>query len=142
MAQLTKRGFEREFKFKASKSGGKGGQHVNKVMTKIELVFNVPGSQILSDDEKVQVKEVLAHKLSAKGNLRIAVEAFRSQLKNKNISIERFYKLMERALKKPKIRKETAPTKKSVEKRYKAKHITGEKKQARKKVMPGSIEAE
>ena len=142
MAQLNKRGFENEFKFKASKSGGKGGQHVNKVMTKIELVFNVPDSQVLTDDEKVQVKKALAHKLSSRGNLRIAVEAFRSQLKNKNISIERFYRLMENALRKPKIRKATEPSKNSIEKRYKTKHITAEKKLIRKKISLTSLSAE
>ncbi|MDZ4847042.1 MAG: alternative ribosome rescue aminoacyl-tRNA hydrolase ArfB [Chitinophagales bacterium] len=136
MTLLTQRGFEREFKFKASKSSGKGGQHVNKVMTKIELVFNVPGSQVLTADEKILVQEKLASRLSSKGDLRIEAQTTRSQLKNKEISITRFYHLLEKALKKPKVRKATKPTKSSVQHRHKAKIRTSEIKQQRKKINP------
>jgi ribosome-associated protein len=135
---VSNRGLEKEFKFRSSRSSGKGGQHVNKVATKVELVFNVPGSKILDSDEKALIKEKLAHKLSSKGDLRIVTEMFRSQLKNKEISIERFYRLIDKALKKPKDRKPTEPTKDSVEKRYQAKRITAEKKKSRKKPAPES----
>lgn len=140
MTQLRKRGFEKEFKFKASKSSGKGGQHVNKVMTKIELTFNVLFSSILSEGEKTLLQQKLANKLSSAGNLRIEAQTSRSQHKNKEISIERFYNLLDKALKKPKIRKETTPSKDSVEKRFKAKQLTGEKKQMRKKISPRFLE--
>lgn len=142
MTQLAKRGLEREFKFKASKSGGKGGQHVNKVMTKAEITFNIPASHILSAEEKELLKEKLAHKLSSTGNLRIAAETYRSQLKNREVATQRLFNLLERCLKAQKPRKDTMPTKDSVEKRYREKRITGEKKHSRKKIFPGSFEAE
>ena len=134
MGALTKRGFEREFKFRTSRSSGKGGQHVNKVATKVELVFNVPQSKVLDLDEKILIKERLGHKLSSAGDLRIVADLSRSQLKNKKISIGRFYKIIEKALKRPKYRKPTEPTKTSIEKRYKAKHIVSDKKRSRKKI--------
>lgn len=134
MAGLKKRNFERELKFRTSRSGGKGGQHVNKVATKVELVFNVRNSNILDLDEKLLIKERLGHKISSEGNLRIVTELFRSQLKNKEASKERFYRMIEKALKRPKLRKPTEPTKASIERRYKKKHIRSEKKKGRKKV--------
>ncbi len=140
MAGLKKRNFEREFKFRTSRSGGKGGQHVNKVATKVELVFNVRNSNILDLDEKLLIKERLGHKLSSEGDLRIVTELFRSQLKNKEASKERFYRMIEKALKRPKLRKPTEPTKASIERRHKKKHITSEKKKGRKKVDLNSAE--
>ncbi len=134
MLNIANRGFEREFKFRASRSGGKGGQHVNKVSTKVELVFNIPKSKILDVDEKVLLKERWAHKLSSKGDLRIVTQLFRSQLKNKEISKERFYKMLEKALKKPKYRMPTAPGKAAIEKRFQSKRVISEKKQGRKKI--------
>ena len=113
---------------------------MNKVSTKVELVFNIPGSKILDVDEKVLLKERLGHKLSSKGDLRIVTDLFRSQLKNKNICIERFYKILEKALKRPKYRKPTEPSKASIDRRYKAKHIIGEKKLTRKKIDLNKIE--
>ncbi len=138
--KITERGFQKEFKFRTSRSGGKGGQHVNKVSTKVELVFNVQDSQVLTPDEKVLAKERLASKLSSEGDLRIVVEETRSQLKNKEISIERFYKLMEKTLKIPKYRKPTEPSKAAKVKRQKAKTIKSEKKQGRRKVDLGKVE--
>ena len=135
MNELKNRGFERELNFKASKSGGKGGQHVNKVMTKIELTFNVPASKILTEEEKSLLFLNLAGKLSSQGALRIAAETFRSQLQNKEAALERFYKLLEKSLKKRKPRTQTVPTKQSAEKRHKAKQIKGEKKKNRRKVI-------
>ena len=134
MSDLRGRKFEREFKFRASKSSGKGGQHVNKVMTKAELVFNVPNSKILTIDEKILVKERLAHKLSTRGDLRIVTQLFRSQLKNKTICIDRFYRIMEKTLTIPKRRVPTEPGKQAAEKRLKKKHLMGERKRQRSKV--------
>ncbi|HXH18205.1 MAG TPA: alternative ribosome rescue aminoacyl-tRNA hydrolase ArfB [Chitinophagales bacterium] len=134
MQRVTERGFDKEFKFRASRSSGKGGQHVNKVSTKVELVFNIPKSKVLDIDEKILLKERLRHKLSRTGDLRIVSEKFRSQFKNKKICIERFYRLMEKSLKRPQWRNPTEPTKASVEKRYKLKHSISEKKQNRKKI--------
>ena len=140
MSDLQERGFEREFRFRASRSSGKGGQHVNKVSTKVELVFNVLKSKILDMDEKFLLKERLANKLSSEGDLRIVSEMTRSQLKNKEIAMERFYKLLEKGLARAKYRAPTGPTRASVERRYKAKHLRGEKKQNRKRIDLGREE--
>ena len=134
IAQLKNREFEKEFKFRTSRSSGKGGQNVNKVETKVELVFNVPASKTLDDDEKILIQEKLEHKLSAKGDLRIVVETSRSQLKNKELSIGRFYEILEKALKRPKIRKPSAPSKSAIEQRKKTKRLSSEKKRFRKKI--------
>jgi len=139
-AAISKRGLEKELKFRTSRSGGKGGQHVNKVSTKVELIFNVRNSRILDLEEKLMIKERLGHKISSEGNLRIVAELYRSQLKNKEVSIERFYKMIAKALKRPKYRKPTEPTKASVDRRFRVKHIASEKKQRRKKVDVNRVE--
>lgn len=140
--KINERGFGREFRFRVSKSGGSGGQHVNKVMTKVELVFNIPDSQILTDEEKLRVSEKLASKISTSGDLRIEVQDTRSQHENKEISIKRFYEVMEKAMKKPKVRKATKPSKAAKENRQKAKKSASEKKQNRKKISPRSFREE
>lgn len=135
MTAITpRRRFDKEIRFRTSRSSGKGGQHVNKVATKVELIFNVSKSKILDDAEKALLKERLGHRLSAKGDLRIVTELFRSQLKNKLICTERFYKMIEKALQRPACRIPTEPSRASIERRYRAKHLLSQKKQARKKV--------
>ncbi len=138
MKTLKERKFEREFTFRSSLSSGRGGQHVNKVSTKVELIFNIPGSGILDDDEKALLNERLKSRLSSTGDLRIISEASRSNLKNKNDCIRKFYELMQKSLKRPKPRKPTKPSKAATEKRHKAKQIKSERKERRKKIDPRS----
>lgn len=135
---LRNRGFEQEFVFKTSKSQGPGGQHVNTTNTQVELRFNICQSEWLTHEEKESILQKLANKINSECELIVVSNSSRSQYKNKEESIEKFYELLKQALKKPKIRKKTKPTKSSQQKRLKKKKIRSEKKSIRK---PPSIDS-
>lgn len=126
--------FTVEFIFKASRSGGKGGQHANKVESRQSLFFNLWESKILNEEEKQLLAERWKNKLSKEEVLQIDVEESRSQARNKKIAIERFYELLEMGLKKQKKRKKSKPNKAAIRKRLKNKKQHSEKKKNRKKV--------
>lgn len=130
--KIQDRDFLNEFVFKASRSGGKGGQHVNKVSTKVELLFDVNNSLVLSNDEKKIVLKKLKNKIDKKGLLRVVSQSERSQIMNKKKSVNRFYVIIEKALKKKKLRKKTKPTQLSKVKRLSSKKIISDKKTLRK----------
>jgi ribosome-associated protein len=126
------RDFADEFIITASRSSGAGGQNVNKVSTKVELRFHVASSQLLTEQEKELILLKLAGKISLEGYLIIVSQTERSQLKNKEIAVQKFYTMIEKALT-PRIkRKPTKPTKASKEKRLESKRIHAEKKISRK----------
>lgn len=127
--------FSSEFSFQASRSSGAGGQNVNKVNSRIELRFSVYNSQILSDEQKAILLSKLASKLTDEGILIITSQVSRSQLENKEICIEKFYKLVEKALTPSKPRKATKPTTASKRKRLEQKKEVSEKKQLRRKPL-------
>jgi protein subunit release factor B len=87
---------ENELKFTASRSGGPGGQHVNKVSTRITLSFDVINSHALSDDQKQLILRRLATRINRQGILQIAGQEHRSQTSNRNAAIERFVELCEK----------------------------------------------
>ncbi|WP_222621665.1 alternative ribosome rescue aminoacyl-tRNA hydrolase ArfB [Pontibacter cellulosilyticus] len=126
--QLQERDFEKELQFQASRSGGAGGQNVNKVATKVELKFDVQNSELLSDEEKELVLSKLASRINNEGYLQVVCQTERSQLRNKELCVERFYELLRQALTKQKKRKATKPSRSSVKRR-----LEGKKKQAEKK---------
>jgi len=134
IANLINRDFSKEFKFSASRSGGPGGQNVNKVSSKIELRFNVSESIILTAEEKDIIIAKLATRINNDGELVIISQSERSQLANKEKVIEKFYTLISKALKPVKKRKSTKPTKASQEKRLDKKKNNSQKKAARKKL--------
>ncbi len=132
MSVIKNRDFSKEFVFATSRSGGPGGQHVNKVNTKVELRFSVPKSLLLSENEKQILFKKLAAKLSLEGELIITSQVERSQLGNKEKCIEKFYEILNKALKPDKKRIASRPTKASKERRLEKKKITSLKKGRRK----------
>jgi len=121
-----------ELVFKAVRSSGSGGQNVNKVSTKVELRFDVEHSEFLTGDEKARIFKKLKNRISNEGILIISSDTERTQLRNKKNAIAIFFDLFEQALKIPKKRKKTKPTRASKEKRLKEKKVQSEKKQLRK----------
>ena len=131
---IRDRDFQEEFVFQASRSGGPGGQNVNKVSSKVELRFNVTNSVLLSDDEKAIITHKLINKINKLGELVLVSQTDRSQLKNKEKVIEKFYILIVRALTPRKKRLETKPTKASVERRLESKRVQAKTKFNRKDI--------
>ncbi len=120
-----------EVTFKAARSGGKGGQNVNKVYTKVELYFNVYDSMYMSYEDKIALLNKLANRIDKNGVLKLTCETERSQFKNKQIVSEKFKTMLTEALKKPKNRIKTKPTAGSKEKRITSKKIDSKKKAVR-----------
>nr|WP_293303849.1 alternative ribosome rescue aminoacyl-tRNA hydrolase ArfB [Allomuricauda sp.] len=130
---MDKKEIHSELQFKAVRSSGAGGQHVNKVSTKVELAFDVAASQGLSAVEKERLLLKLKSRLTKDGVLQLHCDESRSQHKNRDLVVKRFFDLLKNALKVPKKRKPTKPTRSSVEKRLKSKKQAAEKKSQRKK---------
>ncbi len=122
-----------EMVFSTSRSSGPGGQNVNKVNTKVELRFNIDKSSLLSDDDKERIYQQLSNKINSRGELILVSEKFRSQLKNKQQAIEKFFLLIIKTLTPPKKRIPIKTTKASMEKRLESKKIQSDKKTSRKK---------
>ncbi|MES2733397.1 MAG: alternative ribosome rescue aminoacyl-tRNA hydrolase ArfB [Bacteroidota bacterium] len=131
---MDQRDFTKEFRFITSRSGGAGGQNVNKVSSKVELRFHVDSSELLTEEEKALVREKLANHITQEGILQIVSQEDRSQLLNKEKAVKKFYRLLKTAFAKPKPRKATKPSASSVQKRLTEKKKEGEKKVSRRTV--------
>jgi len=121
-----------EFIFKAIRSSGPGGQHVNKTSSKIVVSFHIYNSNGLEEDEKERLLKKLATKVSSDGFLKISCSETRSQHQNKVIVIDRLIKLLQLNLKKKTPRKKTKPSRSSIEKRIQTKKKNTFKKLNRK----------
>ncbi|WP_047246977.1 alternative ribosome rescue aminoacyl-tRNA hydrolase ArfB [Maribacter thermophilus] len=118
----------KELQFKAVRSSGPGGQHANKVSSKVELNFDLFNSKGLSDTEKKRISLKLGSKLTKEGLLLLQCDDARSQHKNKSLVIDRFFDLLDKALLVHKKRKPTKPSKSAIEKRLRSKKMSAVKK--------------
>ncbi|MGC1203366.1 MAG: alternative ribosome rescue aminoacyl-tRNA hydrolase ArfB [Flavobacteriaceae bacterium] len=128
-----KEALSKELNFKAIRSSGSGGQHVNKVSSKIELTFDLANSLVFSERQKERLLIKLQNRLTKEGILILQCDESRSQHKNKEISIKRFFRLIGGALIIPKKRIKTKIPKSVIRKRLKSKRNLSEKKANRKK---------
>ena len=117
----------------ASRSGGPGGQNVNKVNSKISLRFEVPQSQILTEDEKEIISRRLSNYLTKEGILHISSQESRSQLENKQAVLVKLDALLSKAFEKRKARKKSKPSQAVIKKRIESKKRLSEKKKWRQK---------
>jgi len=129
---ITFGSLDHELKFSFSRSSGPGGQSVNKLSTKVELRFHIDFSSILIDHQKEILNKKLESKLNQEGELILICQESRSQLQNKQLVIEKFYELINKALIKPKRRIKTKASRASKEKRIQKKKELSEKKSRRK----------
>ncbi len=114
---ISKEALLKELTFKTSRSGGKGGQNVNKVSSKVELNFDIDKSLLFSDEQKQRLQQKLANRINSEKILQVVTEEERSQLLNKERGIEKLMRLLAGALHQQKARKATRPGKAAKEKR-------------------------
>jgi ribosome-associated protein len=123
--------FSSEIFYRTARSGGKGGQNVNKVETMVEALWEVAGSKYFTDEEKARILQKLATKLNKEGCLHTRSSETRSQLENKEIATSKLLVLVRKSLEKPKPRKATRPSKAVRERRLDSKKMDGMKKELR-----------
>lgn len=130
---FTKADLLRETTFKASRSGGKGGQNVNKVSTKVEINFDIRQSVLFTDEDKQLLLVKLANRLNKDGQVQVICDEERSQYLNREKAIEKLNNLLHKAFEKPKVRKPTKVSRAAKAARADAKRAQSAKKDLRKR---------
>lgn len=120
-----------ELSFRASRSGGPGGQHVNTSSTRVELVWNVVASPTLTEPQRARILERLANRINAAGELSLAESGSRSQFQNRETVTRRLIELLREALHVPRARRKTRPPRAAHERRLQAKKRRSETKRLR-----------
>ena len=130
---MNRNGIIQELTFTYSRSSGAGGQHVNKVSSRVSVLFDIRNSTSLSEREKHSIAQKLASRITKNHILLLHCEESRSQHRNKELVIRRLITLLENALLRPKVRKRTKPTRRSIANRLQNKKHKALKKENRKK---------
>ena len=120
-----------ELQYRATRAGGPGGQHVNTSSTRIELLWDLPRSQAVTEEQRERIRAKLAARLDADGMVRVVASDRRSQQQNREAADERLVALVRHALHVPKRRKPTKPPKAAKERRLAEKRKRSERKRDR-----------
>ena len=127
-----------ELRFRFARSSGPGGQHVNRSATQVELLFDVANSPSLNETQRQRVLRKLGSRIDKEGILHLVSQETRSQLRNREEVVERFQGLLREALRVPKRRRPTRPTRAARERRLEEKRRRSEAKRSRRPVQPDS----